>query len=421
MRVCNVATALAILFGLILMFGVPDRGFAQSEPSDLFSDPESRLLDAIDSIVEGRVREAQQLLEGLLQDQPTFRLANLLYADIISMQANRPSKLGVGEHNISAIQSLIEEAKRRYAHKIEETTRHQNMVPDTLIKVSPSQHRVVVVDSALSRAHVYENGIEGLQLVDDYYATIGKNGLDKITEGDSRTPMGVYFITSRLNPLGLDDLYGDGALPLNYPNEWDQRLGKTGYGIWLHGVPSSTYNRPPFATQGCIALPNTDISSLYNTSSIEDTPVLILPSTNWVSADELKPLRNTLLSRIEQWRTTWVARDMNIYEDAYSKSFSNGQLNYELWKQRNEKISSALSVALSDVSLFKYPGNSGLVVATFNLNYWGENEEISTRIRQYWQLESDNQWRIVYEGPAKYESIHFKGIPENVLPVVANQ
>ena len=37
--------------------------------------------------------------------------------------------------------------------------------------------------------------------------------------------------------LSLGMIGGDGAFPLNYPNEWDRRLNKTGSGIWLHGTP----------------------------------------------------------------------------------------------------------------------------------------------------------------------------------------
>src|SRR3546814_8483534 len=48
----------------------------------------------------------------------------------------------------------------------------------------------------------------------------------------------------------LPDFYGDGAYPLNYPNEWDKHEGRKGYGIWLHGTPSTTYSRPPRASDG---------------------------------------------------------------------------------------------------------------------------------------------------------------------------
>jgi len=69
--------------------------------------------------------------------------------------------------------------------------------------------------------------------------------VEKVAEGDMRTPLGVYFIGSNLDPKSLKDFYGAGALTLNYPNPYDLRRGKTGSGIWVHGTPpSSTRARP---------------------------------------------------------------------------------------------------------------------------------------------------------------------------------
>jgi len=56
--------------------------------------------------------------------------------------------------------------------------------------------------------------------------------------------LGVYHVTGNLQKDYLvktygnqSTLYGDGAFPLNYPNDWDRRLRRNGHGIWLHGVP----------------------------------------------------------------------------------------------------------------------------------------------------------------------------------------
>jgi cyclophilin family peptidyl-prolyl cis-trans isomerase len=98
------------------------------------------------------------------------------------------------------------------------------------------------VDASRSRLYLFENTPQGLRLVADYYASVGKLGIEKSVEGDQRTPLGVYFITSRLDPATLRDFYGAGALPLNYPNPLDQLRGKTGSGIWLHGTPPDQFS-----------------------------------------------------------------------------------------------------------------------------------------------------------------------------------
>ena len=98
---------------------------------------------------------------------------------------------------------------------------------------------------------LYKNQ-DGLPVyMDDFYVTIGKNGAGKIIEGDQKTPLGVYFVTRFIESGELPDLYGDGAFPINYPNIWDRRNGRTGTGIWLHGTPSTIFSRPPEDSDGC--------------------------------------------------------------------------------------------------------------------------------------------------------------------------
>jgi hypothetical protein len=56
------------------------------------------------------------------------------------------------------------------------------------------------MDASRSRLYLFENTDKGLVLVADYYASVGKLGTEKVVEGDQRTPLGVYYITSRLGP-----------------------------------------------------------------------------------------------------------------------------------------------------------------------------------------------------------------------------
>ena len=122
---------------------------------------------------------------------------------------------------------------------------------------------MLVVDANRSRLYVYENQGGQLKLVTDYYISQGKLGINKIKAGDQKTPIGVYYITSRLPGARLPDFYGTGALPINYPNEWDKLNGRSGSGIWLHGTPSDSYSRPPLSSDGCVVLTNPDLNKLY--------------------------------------------------------------------------------------------------------------------------------------------------------------
>ena len=65
---------------------------------------------------------------------------------------------------------------------------------------------------------------------------IGEKNGDKQKEGDLKTPIGAYKLTQKLTKL--DPFYGPLALTTNYPNLYDKIQGKTGHGIWIHGVPN---------------------------------------------------------------------------------------------------------------------------------------------------------------------------------------
>jgi len=426
-RLAGWFVSFVLIFSSIFAFSGNVFAHADSEKSasSLLSDPEVKILAVSDHLYNGEFGVAEMELRELIKTHPDFGLAQLMYAEILSTKAGL--QVGFSDWMAPAsdtLASLIDEIRRRYAHQHETAEYLQGKVPEFLLQVSDTQKQVIIVDASLSRAHVFKHENGQLTLVGDYYITVGKNGVLKSVEGDGRSPTGVYFITSRLDPLGLDDLYGDGALPLNYPNEWDQRQGRSGFGIWLHGVPSNTYNRAPFATQGCIAFPNEDIARLYSTPDIRNTPVIITQQMHWVDAGQNQPLRDSIVEAIEVWKTNWAVGRMDRVQLSYAESFKHGKLNRDDWlsRQRDTPANTAAGgFAIDDLSIFKYPGDSSLVVASFDRIYQTDTASRSERMRQYWQMNGKNGWRIVYEGKAGYQPVHFKGIPEAVRPVLAGE
>src|SRR5690606_21543483 len=193
---------------------------------------------------DSRVDEAIADLEQVVRLNPTFRLAQLVYADLLLAKARPITDFGsMPSAPLQQIMALREEAKARLRHYREPLP--PDRIPAALVKLGASQRHAIVVNLGTSRLYLLENRDGVPRLVGDFYATIGKNGTRKDVEGDQKTPVGVYFITGFIEPDKLPDLYGAGAFPINYPNVWDQRHGRTGFGIWLHGTPSSTYSRPP--------------------------------------------------------------------------------------------------------------------------------------------------------------------------------
>jgi murein L,D-transpeptidase YafK len=175
-------------------------------------------------------------------------------------------------------------------------------VPSQFLALSTRSRYAIAVDASRSRLYLFENTDKGLKLTADYYISVGKSGTDKLTEGDARTPLGVYYITSSLDPKSLKDFYGAGALPINYPNPYDVRRGRTGGGIWLHGTPPQQFARAPLASDGCVVMANPDLKQLLRKVQIGATPVVTARSLQWISPPQAEKEAQSFTSAINAWK-----------------------------------------------------------------------------------------------------------------------
>jgi murein L,D-transpeptidase YafK len=196
-------------------------------------------------------------------------------------------------------------------------------------------------------------------------------------------------------------LYGWGALPISYPNEWDRLTGKTGYGIWLHGVPADSYARAPWASDGCIALANPDIEALASRVEPGTTPVVIAERTEWLAPQEWHAQREAFLRQLDAWRADWESRDTERYLTHYSRGFRSASMNLTAWsahKRRVNKAKAWIKVRVANLSVLRSPGARDLMVVTFQQDYSSTNFVQQSQQRQYWVME-DNRWKIAYEAP----------------------
>ncbi len=362
---------------------------------------EPRLIKAISNINQERIDDALDDVQDLIEKTPQFDLAQLVYADLLMAKAGMPGRLGLSPVNTSntRMASLRDEARvrwQRYQENLDATK-----LPDVLLQLSASQKTAVVADLSRSRLYLYENDVDGPRLLSDFYVTQGKNGKGKHVEGDSKTPLGTYFVTGSLDTEKLPDLYGTGAFPIDYPNAWDRRQGKTGYGIWLHGVPSNTYSRAPLDTRGCLAMSNPELDAIKPFLHIAATPVIISSRLNWVTPKKISKMTGGMNDKINQWLKDWQSRDVDAYLEHYSPRFRSDNKDYDTWvahKQRVNRHKQYIDVRLSDVSILGYPDQPDMVIVSFDQDYRSNNFNSVSKKRQYWQKEKDGQWRIVYEG-----------------------
>jgi hypothetical protein len=236
-----------------------------------------------------------------------------------------------------------------------------------------------------------------VRLVADYYASIGKQGADKLVEGDQRTPLGVYFIGDTADPRMLEDRFGSGALALNYPNANDRAEGRTGSGILLHGVPSNTYARAPRATDGCVALANDDLARLAQTIAPRDTPVVIAQSLQWVGPDHTREGHAQFLEVLRDWQQARVSADEAALASYYAPGLIDEATTAPAAPSRTgRRARRSAPKGFDDVTVLSWDDKRPLMVVSYR--ELGANGKLTRRaIRQYWSREG-GQWKIFSQG-----------------------
>lgn len=363
---------------------------------------EAQLQGVHESMRQGRLREARAQAEALVRQAPNFQLGHLLLGDILSAQAGRfgPSSvlpapaLRMSSTLGDTLPSLRLEARHRLLalqHRPPE-----GHLPTAFMALPESVRHAIAVDTSRHRLYLFERTPAGLRLVSDHYISVGKSGIEKRLEGDQRTPLGVYFTTSRLEGRQLGELYGSGALTLNYPNEVDRLKGRTGSGIWLHGTPSSQYARAPLSTDGCIVLSNSDMQQLMQTVAAHGTPVVIADRLDWIEPHQAERASRGLGEALRHW---WQARDAGDAERLAGFYASPAQPMAEAPADLRRVSTRDAAVpwrfqAPKDLSILTWRDQFDHAVVTFG--DVGRKARTGVVRRQYWAHDGQ-RWRIVHE------------------------
>ncbi len=394
-----------LLCGALL--AVPFAFAGNAAPRYTDSGPEPLLARVFEHIEHNRWEAALKETEALVRAYPKFNLGHLIKGDLLLARTRPLRNFGEGGMPKAGeqIADLREEAIARLRGYRDRP--NGNTVPRYLLQMRPDQQHAVVVDTARARLYVYQNDRQngGMpRFVADYYIAHGKLGSEKQVEGDKKTPVGVYHVTSSIPRQKLPDFYGSGAFPINYPNEWDRKMGRTGHGIWLHGTPSDTFSRPPKSSDGCVVLANVDLDDLaqYLRPGAGTTPVIISNNVEWLTLDDWQAERQALLGMIETWRADWESLDHERYARHYAREFAAGKQDRSAWLAQKKKVNAGkewVKVATENISMFRNPGKDEYVVVTFEQDYRSSNLSNRMLKRQYW-IKEEGRWKIVRESAA---------------------
>lgn len=273
-----------------------------------------------------------------------------------------------------------------------------NKLPASLIRIPESVSTVFVAETSTAQFHRFDRSGDSIVRNGSYYMSIGQNGPGKQRSGDRRTPLGVYFVTEQLDTSRLNDKYGVTAFPLDYPNEWDRLSGRDGDGIWVHGVMRNGGRRPQRDTDGCIALPNEDLTLLAPEFRDNVTPVLVTSTVSWIAEGQNSALRLELENRITEWRNSQRKGDLHAYLSLYSDAFRRWEMNKAEWSSlvlQTPSRHGRRNIDFSNLLLVAYPEEEGVYLSRFKLAVVENDREITRTTRLYWRREANGALMIV--------------------------
>ncbi len=255
-------------------------------------------------------------------------------------------------------------------------TDDQQQLPDHFLRVEGNYAEIMVADLQNAQLRLYQRDSNGEhQLIRHYFTAYGLSGWEKWIEGDNKTPVGLYFTQWPIPGSSLPDLYGYGALPLNYPNVWDEQLQRTGHGIWLHGTDPIAGLRLRETTNGCLAVSNEDMAEIIYLLNTRSTPILMLEDTS-------SALEADFTDQLEQAFDQWLASSPEQRQKFYR---IDPDITHRVQDAQQIRISNQLMVAWED---------AGYQVALVNYTDLRDGRHW----RQYWRYDRDLGWVIFFEG-----------------------
>lgn len=358
---------------------------------------EIELLKILDHMRNGKNEDALMVAELLSKNYPNFKLGKIIYADLLSSYLQKKPLLGSNSKD-KELNDLKSEAKARI--NFDSVYKKNDLLPYSIIQLSKNVNFAFLIELTKSRLYVVKNNNGVPEVIADFYVSIGKGGFNKVISGDNKTPVGIYKITSHLIDDDLPELYGNGAYPINYPNVWDKKNNKTGYGIWIHGVPRDVYSRPPLTSEGCVVTSNHTLKKLSKYISIRNTPVILVENVKWIKRNIWHENNKNAKNVIEFWEKTWESLDPHNFISLHSINFKSDKHDFEervAHILRIIKKKKYINVKIEDLNLFYYPQNKNVIFSYFRQHYESNNFKTSSNKQLFWKKESDGKWRIILE------------------------
>ena len=307
---------------------------------------------------------------------------NILFADLVDIYRTKG----------------IEAVKQELENELKKKSYWNNYLKDKDIKHGYYESIKYVIttekeDKKLKLHRLQNNKFETLMTKDVF---VGKVKGDKKIEGDLKTPIGAYDLTTKITKL--DQFYGPMALVTNYPNTFDKVQNKTGHGIWIHGLPYD--NKRDDYTKGCIALANSSIKLLDKNINLKNAVLLV--GEKKIQTISKKDI-STILSGIFSWKDAWKKSDLNGYIAFYNKNFKKnsgmGIKKFKKYKKRIFAKNEKKIIEFTNINIMPYPNslNKTMYKVVMDEDYKTRTYKFEGKKELYIELKN-NKMSILAEG-----------------------
>jgi murein L,D-transpeptidase YafK len=269
----------------------------------------------------------------------------------------------------------------------------KGLIPDSLLSM-PLQNPgyILLIEKSTQKAYLYQ--VINLDCpVKVYPCSTGENKGPKSDKDDKKTPEGIYFVTNSFKEKELSSIYGAWAFPIDYPTPRDLKLGRKGYGIWIHGTNESL---KPWDTNGCIVFNNKDILELSRYLGERHTPIIITQRINFIEKKKLQQEREEFKGFIMDWLEAWGGGNIDSYMSFYCKEFTAKGKNwyqYLAYKRRLSKKYGKIDIKIDNLQILK---ENGIALAKFGQVYKA-NGFFSVGEKRLYLEKKDAEWKIIDE------------------------
>ncbi|MFT4727518.1 MAG: lipoprotein-anchoring transpeptidase ErfK/SrfK [Granulosicoccus sp.] len=354
------------------------------------------------ALAAGEIREARVLARQMAWRFPKYALAQLLSAELESTAAFQDVRAADLNPISQELIDLLSEAQARLksAQKNDKVNdgiglQELSILPNTIVQVGTNLSSLLIIDLEQSTINHIVGNDQSPTLIREHYIGSGKGGFGKQLEGDNKTPLGVYTITGKRADSSLPDLYGSGAMTLNYPNALDKHLGRTGYGIWIHGVPHAQRSRAPRSSEGCVTMSNDHMTSLMSQITPSDTLVILTQGLSYTTDSK----RTDRQQQYQRLFTHFQQTLLNGDESQIAELYDNPK-ERPTQRQTTSRLGYVADINARDIAIVMNP-TLPVEYRRFESRFLVMKAEFGPKnehqVTLYWRELESGEWRITTE------------------------